>query len=287
MAELRIGTCSWKYDSWKGIVYSNSEEINYLNEYSQFYNSVEIDQWFWSLHAENKITLPFFNVVNSYKNSVPEDFKFTVKVPNSITLTHFYKKQKSDPLIENKHFFSNKLFDEFLRTLNPIKKQLGPLIFQFEYLNKQKMPAQQHFFGEVEKFASGLDKDYQYSFEIRNPNYLSEEYFNLLAQNNLGVTFIQGYFMPSIIDLYGKYKSQITSTTVIRLHGPDRKGIENKTGGNWDKIVEPKDSELPGIVKIIEDLLSKEVDVYLNVNNHYEGCAPLTIKKIEKMIYGE
>ena len=39
---LRIGTCSWKYDSWRGLVYSDQKSLNYLQEYSQQYNTVEI-----------------------------------------------------------------------------------------------------------------------------------------------------------------------------------------------------------------------------------------------------
>ncbi len=46
MSQLRIGTCSWKYDSWRGLVYSNEPKINYLKEYSKHFNTVEIDQWF-------------------------------------------------------------------------------------------------------------------------------------------------------------------------------------------------------------------------------------------------
>ena len=51
---LRIGTCSWKYDSWKGIVYPDKEEINFLEEYSKHFNTVEVDQWFWSLFEPKK-----------------------------------------------------------------------------------------------------------------------------------------------------------------------------------------------------------------------------------------
>ena len=49
---LRIGTSSWKYDSWKALVYDldkNYKPQDYLSDYSQYYNTVEIDQWFWSL----------------------------------------------------------------------------------------------------------------------------------------------------------------------------------------------------------------------------------------------
>ena len=101
MAELRIGTCSWKYDSWQGLVYSDAPKINYLKEYSEHYKSVEIDQWFWSLHGEKKVSLPNPKIIEAYKMSVPDDFKFSVKLPNSISLTHFYNKSKTEPLKAN------------------------------------------------------------------------------------------------------------------------------------------------------------------------------------------
>ena len=42
--------------------------------------------------------------------------------------------------------------------------------------------------------------------------------------------------------------------------------------------------ELNDIVEMIKDLKNRGVEVYLNVNNHYEGCAPMTIEKIEKLL---
>ena|SRR5208283_1605447 len=41
MPGLGVGTCSWKYPSWKGLVYSRAAGINYLAEYAQKYDSVE------------------------------------------------------------------------------------------------------------------------------------------------------------------------------------------------------------------------------------------------------
>jgi hypothetical protein len=35
---------------------------------------------------------------------------------------------------------------------------------------------------------------------------------------------------------------------------------------------------------MIKDLNNRGVDVYLNVNNHYEGYAPMTINKINKLL---
>ena len=138
-SSLHICSCSWKYDSWRGIVYSDAKEKNFLREYSQHFSTVEVDQWFWSLFAGDKVVLPKPKVVKEYADSVPEDFIFSIKVPNSITLTHHYKKQISDSLQVNPHFLSIDVMKRFLELLEPLGDRIGPLNFQFEYLNKQKM----------------------------------------------------------------------------------------------------------------------------------------------------
>ena len=282
MTKLTIGTCSWKYDSWKGIIYPNDEKINYLKEYSKHYKTVEVDQWFWSLF--NIVKLPEKRDIDNYKESVPEDFKFTIKVPNSLTLTHYYSKNKTEPLRKNPYFLNLDLFEEFLNILKPLKEQIGSLIFQFEYLNKEKMNSLSLFQRQLHQFFTSLPPDLPpISIETRNPFYLNSSYFRFLNDLNLSHVFLQGYFMPPIVGIYNKYKDYIKGNTIIRLHGPDRSGIEKMSGENWNKIYINRDEELTDIVKMIQELQSRDVDVYLNVNNHYEGCAPLTIEKIKKL----
>ena len=176
---IRIGTCSWKYDSWKGILYPDKEKFNLLEEYSNHFNTVEIDQWFWSLFESKKPVLPKKNDVELYTNSVPDDFKFTIKVQNSITLTHYYNKNKSAPLKPNKYFFDRDLFESFLEALNPMSKKIGVLMFQFEYLNKQKISGLTEFLERFESFITVLDKKFTYGVEIRNPNFLKKPFLSL------------------------------------------------------------------------------------------------------------
>ena len=66
--KLKIGTCSWKYDSWIGLIYTEAAKKNYLKEYSKQYNTVEIDQWFWSLFPGSEIKLPDIKVVEQYNS---------------------------------------------------------------------------------------------------------------------------------------------------------------------------------------------------------------------------
>jgi uncharacterized protein YecE (DUF72 family) len=281
---LRIGTCSWKFDSWEGLVYSEKGKENYLAEYAGQYNTVEIDQWFWSLFGGGKTKLPEPQVVENYAQSIPPGFTFSIKVPNSITLTHYYQKDKRAPLADNPYFFSIDLFQQFLERIEPLKEHLGPLMFQFEYLNKKKMPSQDEFQQKLAGFIARCPEGYDYAVESRNPNYLNRSYFDFLNEHNLHHVFVHGYYMPHILGLYKKYPANIKDLTIIRLMGSDRKGIEEKSGKKWDAVVEAKDEDLLTIVNLVKELEKKGVRVYLNVNNHYEGSAPLTIRKIREML---
>ncbi len=279
---IYIGTCSWKYDDWKGIVYNSDNINNYLEEYAKIYNSVEIDQWFWSLFP-NQIVLPKIETVNEYSKSVTKNFKFTIKVPNSITLTHFYSKGNND-LIVNPNFLSTDLTNKFLEIIQPLHCNIGVLIFQFEYLNKQKMENQNKFIDLISKFINKLSPEFNYGFELRNPNYLNQKYFDFINKTKICHVLLHGYFMPNIYDTFSKYEKYFTRTTVLRIHGEDRKGIEKLTQNKWDKILINRDVEINQLIEIIKKLSEKNIDVYVNVNNHFEGSAPLTIRKIESFL---
>ncbi len=281
---LHIGTCSWKYESWRGIIYSDSKEKNYLREYSQHFSTVEVDQWFWSLFAGDKVVLPKPKVVQEYADSVPEDFIFSIKVPNSITLTHHYKKQKSDSLAVNPHFLSVGAMKRFLELLEPLGDRIGPLNFQFEYLNKQKMGGVGEFIEKFGEFVAQLPTGFKYCVEIRNPNYLTKKYFDFLAATGLHHVFLHGYYMPSIFDVYKQFGEKIRSLTVIRLHGGDRKEIEEQTGNEWNEIVAPKDGDLQSLATMLTDLRTRNIETFLYVNNHFEGSAPRTIARINELL---
>ncbi|NOX36684.1 MAG: DUF72 domain-containing protein [Calditrichaeota bacterium] len=284
MAELRIGTCSWKYKEWRGIIYQSSNPDHFLSEYARHFNTVEIDQWFWSLFAENTVRLPDRQTVENYAAAVPPDFRFTVKAANSITLTHFYRQRREDPLIRNPHFLSPTLTREFLDRLAPMQPLLGPVMFQFEYLNRQKMPSLGAFLQHLEAFLPRLPQTFTYAIEIRNPHYLNRAFFQFLQRHHIVPVLLQGYYMPNVVEVYQKFRTLIRDTVVIRLHGPDRSGIEALSGNRWDRVVIPRDDDLQAIAWMVKDLLSRGSTVYINVNNHYEGSAPLTIKRLQKIL---
>ena len=287
---LRIGTCSWKYDSWKGLVYNPDKKYtphDYLPDYAKHFNTVEIDQWFWSLFP-GAIRLPKPKDVQQYAESVPKEFRFSLKAPNAITLTHYYGKQsKGSERFANQpnpHFLDHSVLEQFLDLLEPMKGKLGPIMFQFEYLNKTKMPSLRVFLDQLAVFFEKAPSGYQYGIEIRNPNYLKTEFFAFLKEHRIGTVLMDGYYMPPVGEVVADHNVYTSDFLVLRLHGPGRQDIEKKTKGLWNQIIEPRDQGLRYAANLITDCQSRSIETYVNVNNHYEGSAPLSIQRLEKLL---
>ncbi|MHC4117908.1 MAG: DUF72 domain-containing protein [Planctomycetota bacterium] len=287
---LRIGTCSWKYDSWKGLIYDSDRKYapdEYLIDYAGHYNTVEIDQWFWSLFGAGA-KLPDPETVATYAESVGDDFLFTVKAPNSITLTHHYAKQSArNQHLANKpnaHFLDVDMFEKFLEILRPMGSKLGPIMLQFEYLNRQKMPSLKAFIEKLGVFFDHAPDGFEYAVEIRNPNYLKPAWFDFLKERGINVVLLEGHYMPPVAEVAEKFDISSGNVSIIRLMGPDRQKIEKQTDGRWDRIVSAKDDSLESVARIVTDHIEQTRRVTVNVNNHYEGCAVLTIDRLLDML---
>jgi len=284
-AHLRIGTCSWKYDSWKGLVYregASYKGADYLADYAKLLGAVEVDQWFWSLFPAGA-KLPEARTVEEYAASVPDGFEFAVKAPNAITLTHFYARQpKAYSEYANRpnpDFLNVALLERFLKTLEPLGTKLGPVMFQFEYLNRTKMASLGAFLDAMGAFLGAAPRGFRYAVETRNPNYLRAEFFDFLRARGTGYVFIDGYHMPPIGEVASGSDTTDLPFAVIRLHGGDRKDIEERTGEVWDAIVDPRPQGLLTAAEIVRARARRGRPSYVFANNHYEGSAPLTLAR--------
>ena len=78
----------------------------------------------------------------------------------------------------------------------PMRDKLGPLMFQFGYINKKMMPSQAEFLDKLGAFAGQLPKGHCWCVETRNPNHLNADHFAFLQEHALTRVWLQGYYMP-------------------------------------------------------------------------------------------
>ena len=282
MKRTEIGTCSWKYPEWD--IYPDNADTGLLKYYAGIYRTVEVDQWFWSLFYGSRPKLPDPSIAADYAQNAGDDFTFCIKIPNSITLTHYYKNQTSGKSEKNPWFLSHELFQAFYESISPLCLNPPRLNFQFEYLNKAKMSGISEFISRLDGFFGSIKTEADCCIEIRNQAYYQDEYFDFLNRKKLYPVLLQGYFMDDIWLTARKYYDMMPERLVIRLLGRDRDEIEKLANRKWDRIVLDKDNELETISKMIRyfEKHNKFISVY--VNNHYEGSAPLTIRKLVKLL---
>jgi uncharacterized protein YecE (DUF72 family) len=92
MGSVKIGTCSWNYPSWVGLVYSaaSPKAAGYLPEYAKRFRTAEVDSWFYRLPERQDVL--------EYLGAVDEGFRFTVKVVEEISLTHLRDRGSKAPI---------------------------------------------------------------------------------------------------------------------------------------------------------------------------------------------
>jgi uncharacterized protein YecE (DUF72 family) len=164
--------------------------------------------------------------------------------------------------------------------ISPLHDVLGPVMLQFEYLNRQKMPSRDAFLERLDAFFARAPRDIPYAVETRNPNYLGEPFFRLLEEHRVGFVYLEGYFMPPIREVFERHRPAVGDHCVIRLHGPDRKGMEEQAGGTWNRILTPHPEGIEAALAIYEANRERSIRTFVNVNNHFEGSAPLTILRL-------
>ncbi len=274
--KVSIGTCSWKYPSWEALVYEHGSSESYLSQYARRYRTVEVDQWYWSL-GKTSVALPEPEVVATYERETDEGFRFTIKAPNALTSPFAYR-SKSEA---NAWFLDTELFYRFLESLAPLLKKTALVILQFPYLNKSAVRDREHFMTSLANFARLLPDSVPVAIEIRNPAWIDDAWFAFLTECALAPVILSGYWMGAFIPTLKSALGAGFEQLCIRLHGEDRAAIEEASAQNWSTIIKAKDAELHALVALIKD---RDEEIYLNVNNHYEGSAPLTIEKIKRLL---
>jgi hypothetical protein len=55
--------------------------------------------------------------------------------------------------------------------------------------------------------------------------------------------------------------------------------IETTTGGLWNRIVSPKPKGLKAAAQIVRANRKRTMTTFVNINNHFEGSAPVTVER--------
>jgi uncharacterized protein YecE (DUF72 family) len=263
MGEFLLGCSGWNYTDtsdkggWTGVFYPD-KDTKRLRFYSQFFNTAEMDSIFYEKFYSKMTKGTFIGMVNA----TPENFQFSVKVPE--TITHRKRLEVKKGAITE--------FEIFLDKISPLKNsnKLGAILLQ--------LPPSftVNDFKNIEGFLDRLPTNgYDYSVEFRHPSWKTEGPWDMLKHYNIAAVMTDS---PANENL--EFLSEVTVTTAdhsfIRFHG------RNVKGHYWYNYLYNKEELKPWVEKVGQ--IRKQTKVLrAYFNNHYGGKAVVNALQFKEM----
>ncbi len=290
-----FGTSSWKYEGWLGSIYTESRYLTRnkfskakfeqacLEEYCQTFPTVCGDLTFYQFPSEQYWAKLF--------DATPKHFVFGFKVPEDITVETWPKHVRyGRPAgLPNEHFLDPQTLEQFFTSrLKRYGIHVGPLIFEFGTFNKKTFPAPADFMAKLDPFLAALPGGFRYGVELRNPEYLSPAYFELLGRHNVAHVFNAWTRMPSLADQVQLPGAFTADFTVVRALLRAGRGYENAVQNfePYREVQEPNESARAGMKDIVDQSLTQKKPAFLFVNNRLEGNAPGMIEAVVERLLG-
>jgi len=157
MKNLYVGTSGYSYKEWKGSFYPEKLPAkDMLPYYAERLQAVELNNTFYRM--------PQPSMVESWKDQVPESFRFSVKASQRIT--HFKR--------------LNEVSEEtrlMVDTVSALEDRLGVILFQLPPNMKKDLQ-------RLESFLVQLPAEVPATFEFRHPTWFDDEVLALLGKHN-------------------------------------------------------------------------------------------------------
>lgn len=255
--EIEIGCQGWNYDDWttkaggESVFYPRGTRSNeMLALYAEIFDTIEVDSTFYAI--------PPVSTFESWYKKTPDNFTFSLKLPQEITHTHGLRKS------------SFIVADEFCEKAKELKEKLAVVLIQMPpQFEATKENAQ-----NLRNFLEYLPKDVRFAVEFRNRDWLVEWTFEELEKNKVALALVDGNWIPREL-MFQTIEKIKNDFAYVRFMG-ERDLL------HFDKIYRHEDAKLQIWKDEIEKINAKEIFVYFS--NFFEGHAPASVNKLKKLL---
>lgn len=284
-AGLRLGTSSWSFPGWEGIVYDGraSETVlarHGLAAYARhpLLRTVGVDRTFYrSIPAEE---------FRAMADAVPDDFRFLVKADRLLTSATNPAETNlrgPNPLFLDAAWAIDQVVGPMVEGLGP---KAGPLLFQFPPTAPNLVGGRGRFIERLHGFLDALPPGPLYSVELRTPAFLTDDYARALESTGAAHCYTVHPAMSSLDEQLRVVRHYEQPAVVVRwmLHAGLAYDAARSKYEPFDRVVDPDEESLGRITVTVLDALIAERAAFVVVNNKAEGSAPLSVFRLARRI---
>jgi uncharacterized protein YecE (DUF72 family) len=301
---VHLGTSSWSFPGWQGIVYSLQHTEAQLARhglaaYSQhpILRAVGIDRTFYQ-----PLTVADYT---RYTAQVPEHFRFLVKAP-ALVSDAVTRRERGAPADDNPHFLDPVAAREHfvLPALEGLGARAGPLVFQLPPLPREwtQGEAAAATIERIGTMLAGLPRSLNgvepiYAVELRNPELLTPRFVRTLREHGTRLCIAIHARMPPAARQSAALRAMDVSEDEgddWRMKGPLvvrwslASGFRYEDAKNryapFDRLIDPDIPTRGTLAHLIHVALRSGQPSFVIVNNKAEGSAPLSAIELARAV---
>jgi uncharacterized protein YecE (DUF72 family) len=305
-AGVHLGTSSWSFPGWRGIVYGDSfGEAQLARRGLAAYAShpvlraVGIDRSFYQPLPEAQFA--------RYAEQVPPTFRFLVKAP-ALVADAVLRGEGGLPAGDNPAFLDAAVATEqfVLPALRGLGERAGPLVFQLspQPRSMTRGDAAHALIDRLGAFLGALPAEVDgrrpvYAVEPRNAELLTPRFVRMLR--NAGARLCLGIHarMPpaarqgAALHAMDAHEAsgedwKLAGPLVVRwsLHSGLRYDEARNRYAPFDRLIDPDLATRGALAHLIHVAIRSSQPAYVIVNNKAEGCAPLSCIELARAVAG-
>jgi uncharacterized protein YecE (DUF72 family) len=283
-AGLRLGTSSWTFPGWSGLVWPDApSEAKLAREGLPVYarhpllRTVGIDRTFYAPVEAS--------VLAGYAAQVPDDFRFLVKAHEACTIARWpshprygaHRGQENDRFLDPA-YATDRVVGPAMEGLGA---KLGPILFQLP-------PGKggPDFADRLHRFLEGLPRGPLYAVELRNGALLGPRYLEALAAAGAVHCLNVHPGMAPLAEQLRRVDPLHGPAVVVRWMLHDGLTYESAVAkyGPFSALVDEAPDVRQTIAQLAVAAAHTGVPMWIIVNNKAEGSAPLSIAQLARAI---
>lgn len=286
-SHLRLGTSSWNYPGWRGLVWDGDYPESTLSRhglaaYAQhpLMRTVSLDRGFYRpLSAEQ---------FAHYARQVPASFRFMVKAPSAVTDAVLRDDSGRGRRANVRFLDARTALETFVEPARRgLGEKLGVLVFQISPLPGSllsRMPEQIARLDALLRAIPGLSSDAPdavVAVEVRDPQWLTPAFAATLADN--GATYCLGLHakMPTVAEQLPVLRALWPGPLVCRWNLNARHGAYGYAQAKqqyrpFNRLVDPDPDTRLALAKVIAGTVGAGHNAWVSLGNKAEGSAPLS-----------
>ena len=292
---IHIGTSSWTYPGWKGLVWDGDYPEAALSKqglaaYAQhpLMRTVSLDRAFY-----RPLTVSQYA---TYAAQVTDDFRFVVKAPSVVT-DALVRGEAGRAMQVNPAFLSPQLAvnDCVQPALDGLGHKLGAMVFQLSPLTPALLARLPDVLERLRTMLQALPAlapvapDAVIAVEVRDPAFLTPAFVEVLQSG--GATYCLGLHakLPPIADQLPLLRKLWPAPLVCRWnlhrsHGAFGYEDARDLYAPFDTTVDPDPETRQALTKVALATAAAGLNAYITISNKAEGSAPLSVRALAEEI---